>query len=148
MWDVAKEAGSYGVGNAYVKDRLRVIHGMNAHRRLVTAHSGLQWTNDCEGCNLTMVSLQKHYDNHTSGEWYANMIEERRKHSTVPVANLEYMYEAGHLRQCAGSCCNDCASNVSDKATLRHVLWDLYMAGGYGAYYDCDTGTCTATASD
>ena len=49
------------------------------------------------------------------------------------------MYEAGRLRGCNGSCCGDCASTAADVATMRQVMWDLYMAGGSGAWYDCDT---------
>ena len=65
--DVSKEAGSYGVGQNYVYNRLRLIHRLNSHHRLVTAHSGLNWSGKCPGCNLTMVSLQSHSINHTDG---------------------------------------------------------------------------------
>ena len=36
--DVSKEAGAYGVGVPYAQDRLRLIHELNPHKRLVTAH--------------------------------------------------------------------------------------------------------------
>ena len=65
--DVSKEAASYGVGAAYIRERLALIHANNAHGRLVTAHSGLSWSGECEGCNLTMVSTQKHTDDHSDG---------------------------------------------------------------------------------
>ena len=42
--DVSKEAASYGVGADYIRNRLALIHGENAHERLVTAHSGLSWS--------------------------------------------------------------------------------------------------------
>jgi hypothetical protein len=43
IMDVSKEAASYGVGKDYILNRLAMIHAMNAHKRLVTAHSG-QWS--------------------------------------------------------------------------------------------------------
>jgi hypothetical protein len=137
--DVSKEAGSYGVGDEYIRLRLDEIVLRNSHRRLVTAHSGLVWSNACAGCNLTMVSAQVHFANHSNGSWYDEMLALRAAHPQVPVANVEFMYEAGRLRGCNGSCCGDCASTVADVATMRQVMWDLYMAGGSGAWYDCDT---------
>jgi hypothetical protein len=139
VFDVSKEAGSYGISSEYVHKRLSLIHEMNAHKRLVTSHSGMHWSNECEGCNLTMITVQKHFDNHTSGAWYDDLVRMKAKHPTTPVTNLEFMYESSPIRQCNGSCCHDCASTVDDKTAMRQVMWDLYMAGGYGAWYDCDT---------
>ena len=73
-------------------DRLRLIHKHNSHHRLVTAHSGLDWSGSCPGCNLTMVSLQVHSDNHTDGKWYRSLRSSMETNPTVPVANIEFMY--------------------------------------------------------
>ena len=137
--DVSKEAGSYGIGDEYVMQRLSEIHNRNAHRRPVTAHSGLTWTNACDGCNLTMVSAQKHFQDHTAGAWYDHLLDLRADNPSIPVANIEFMYEAGRLRGCAGSAGGDCTNGTADVAVMRMAMMDLYMAGGYGAWYDCDT---------
>merc|ERR1711871_499675 len=115
------------------------VHNRNAHRRLVTAHSGLTWSNACDGCNLTMVSAQKHFQDHTAGAWYDHLLSLRTANPTIPVANIEFMYEAGRLRGCAGSAGGDCTNGTADVAVMRMAMMDLYMAGGYGAWYDCDT---------
>ena len=63
--DVSKEAGSANAKRSvgYFIDRLRLMRSMNAHGRLLTAHSGFDWTNQCkqapELCQVT--SAQVHF---------------------------------------------------------------------------------------
>jgi len=148
LWDVSKEAGSYGIGKPYVLDRLQFITDSNPHKRLVTSHSGLHWSNSCTESSsdknlCTMVTLQKHFNNEgdvlaQEGHYYNDMIQELKKTPTIPVSNLEFFYESGDLRKCAGSCCNGCATNEAQLHAMRRTMWDLYMAGGSGAWYNCD----------
>ena len=153
--DVSKEAASYGVGTDYVMARLKLIHQHNAHKRLVTAHSGLNWSGKCPNCNLTMVSAQTHTGNHSDGSWYAGIRESMDENPTIPVANVEFMYMAGVERLCNGSAGHDCAaassdgcgndpskyerSHCADLRTMRSVMWGFYMALSSSAWYDCDT---------
>ena len=97
-----------------VMDRLKLIHHHNAHKRLVTAHSGLNWSGKCLNCNLTMVSVQRHSDNHTDGNWYTAIRETIADNPTIPTANVEFMYMAGAQRLCNGSAGHDCAAASSN----------------------------------
>jgi hypothetical protein len=90
--DVSKEAASYGVGAPYILNRLQLIHESNAHMRLVTAHSGLSWSEKCAGCGLTMLSTQTHLENQTSGGFTSNVRKIMDANPTTPVANVEFMY--------------------------------------------------------
>ena len=143
IMDVSKETAGYGVGISYMMSRLEMMHSMNIHQRLITAHSGLIWTNDCPQCNLTMVTAQTHYQNHTdTGKWYQNMLDLRTQHPTLPVLQAEFMYESGEVRGCHGSPPGnlDCMTTQQGKDDMRYVLWDMYFAGGNGAvWYNCDT---------
>lgn len=140
VWDVSKEAGSYGIGRAYVLDRLDLIGSMNAHGRLVTSHSGVEWSNECGDLpHVTMCSLQLHHPNHTGGQWYTDMVRARSANAGRPILNAEFMYEAGAQRGCNGSAAHDCVTSAADVAVMRMVMWDAYMAGGYGTWYNCDT---------
>ena len=115
---------------------------MNSHQRLVTAHSGLVWTNACPTawCHQTMVTAQTHFFNRTAGKWHANMVDLQQRNPGIPVVQAEFMYESGTIRGCNGSAGGDCARNDFDVSTMRKVFWDLYFAGGNGGvWYNCDT---------
>ena len=103
--DVSKEAASYGVGAPYILNRLQLIHESNAHMRLVTAHSGLSWSEKCAGCGLTMLSTQTHLENQTSGGFYSNVRKIMDANPTTPVANVEFMYVEGRRERCSVLCC-------------------------------------------
>lgn len=139
VFDMSKEAGSYGMGRDYVLNRLALMNEMNGHRRLVTSHSGVMWSNECNDLPITLCSMQQHFDNHTGGQWYDGIIKARAAAPSMPIANMEFMYEAGVVRGCSGSAAHDCVQTPEDVSTARMVMWDLYMAGGYGAWYNCDT---------
>ena len=142
--DVSKEAASYGVGKEYILNRLALIHANNAHKRLVTAHSGLSWSEKCPGCGLTMLSTQTHKENQSAGEFFSNVRKLIASNPNVPVANVEYMYSAGVQRLCNGSAGHDCAAatasgcgddpskyepgHCADLAVMRKVMWSYYMA--------------------
>jgi hypothetical protein len=33
-------------------------------------------------------------------------------------------------------------ANNTDSAAKRMIMWDIYMAGGFGTWYNCDTAWC------
>ena len=33
-------------------------------------------------------------------------------------------------------------ANSTDSAAKRMIMWDIYMAGGFGTWYNCDTAWC------
>ncbi len=148
VWDVSKEAGSHGVGADYIRNRLALIHSMNPFGRLVTSHSGILWDNNCSDIDVEMCTVQKHFSNHTGGQWYDDMIELRQQSPGMPIFNAEFMYEAGRVRACNGSAGHDCVVDPADVATARMVMWDMYMAGGYAAWYYCDTAWDVITNID
>ena len=156
--DAGKEAGGRGVGADYVRNRIRLMHSYNGHRRLVTAHSGLLWSNNCSGCNLTLVSTQTHSENHTSGDFYRGIRHAAQSNPGLPIFNAEFMYAAGAHRFCNGSAGHDCAAatdatvdacgndpskiepgHCRDLATMRRAFWSQYVALGATTWYDCDT---------
>jgi len=153
--DVSKEAASYGIGSAYILNRLAMIHASNAHKRLVTAHSGLSWTEKCAGCGLTMLSTQTHKLNQSGGEFYSSVRKLMDANPTTPVANVEFMYSAGVQRLCNGSAGHDCAAptadgcgndpskyepgHCADLGVMRKNMWSYYMALSSSTWYDCDT---------
>lgn len=147
LWDVSKEAGSYGIGTSYALDRLALISRLNPHGRLVTAHSGMHWSNSCEPepqlCS--MVSAQIHFQGASpsvasqEGQYYAKVRQLVQATPTTPVLNVEFFYQAGNFSGCNGSCCGGCARSTTELAQMRRVAWDSYMAGGVGAaWYHCD----------
>ena len=174
--DISKEAGSYGTTVAYAQDRLRLTHALNPHKRLVTAHGpgGTSWPKDparpnakgvCPSPGLCdMLSLQEHTSawSATSHYYYDWVIKTRDAHPDVPMVVVEFLYEAGPDRGCAGSCCGgchqgcgmdshnhgyQCPANATDSAAKRMIMWDIYMAGGYGTWYNCDTAWDVITMS-
>eukprot|EP00041_Stephanoeca_diplocostata_P028850 m.835112 g.835112 ORF g.835112 m.835112 type:complete len:792 (+) comp23452_c0_seq18:82-2457(+) len=128
--DVSKEAGSYGVGEAYAVQRMQLMHAMNAHGRIVTAHGPGAFSGLCPSATTPstaharvghhatalcdMFTIQKHYANWSSGggsvaaPWYAFVREARTNHTATPMLVAEFLYEAGAVRGCAGSCCGGC----------------------------------------
>mmetsp|Transcript_48337 Transcript_48337/g.112054 ORF Transcript_48337/g.112054 Transcript_48337/m.112054 type:complete len:560 (-) Transcript_48337:130-1809(-) len=148
LWDVSKEAASYNVPKTYIMDRLELIHKMNAHKRIVTSHSGLDWSNSCvewdhkgdDPCNI--LSVQVHWGDKTfvdqQGRYYEDMLHRVQANPHRPVLNVEFLYEAGPTMHCAGSCCGGCASTDEHMALARRAFWDMYMAGSSGVWYNTD----------
>ena len=38
-------------------------------------------------------------------------------------------------------------ANSTDSAAKRMIMWDIYMAGGFGTWYNCDTAWCVISDS-
>lgn len=147
LWDVSKEAGSYGVGTSYALDRLALIARLNPHGRLVTAHSGMHWSNSCEPSPqlCSVVSAQIHFPGESpsvasqEGKYYARVRQLVEATPATPVLNVEFFYQAGPTSGCNGSCCGGCATSRTELSQMRRVMWDSYMAGSVGAaWYHCD----------
>lgn len=116
--DVSKEANREP--NAYWENRLALVHRLNAHQRLVTSH-----TNCSDWTLCDFRSAQTHSD------FYADITEWRQRLPDKPVTNVEFLYESGAVRTY-----HPLAFNAS---IIRRTLWDIYLAGGYAAWYYDDT---------
>ena len=122
-WDLAKEAQNERDLD-YKLGRLRFIRANDPYHRLLTVHDDR--TNYDNGAydNLTDYrSDQQH------GDWRESMIAHLQKHAW-PVINVEFGYEHG-------------PSGLTDKTydiaqspdEVVRRAWEIYVAGGYGAYY-------------
>lgn len=128
---------------------------MNAHGRLLTAHSGFGWSNKCaaapELCDV--MSAQVHFphkgDNAIAqiDTKYYPFLAKAAAQAAVPYINVEFFYQWGPSDGCHFACCGTC-TNASDAADprgnlnrMRKVMWDNYMAGLSGAcWYHNDLG--------
>jgi hypothetical protein len=163
--DVSKEAGSHNAGRpvSYFVDRMRLMKGMNAHRRLLTAHSGFDWTNKCDEAPelCEVLSIQKHFGNgpiRTEAHEYYPFFSDAARNAGVPIIEVEFFYQWGPADGCHFACCGVCtnesgadasapfglaatANPESNLAEMRRVMWDHYMAGIAGAcWYHDDLG--------
>lgn len=128
--DVSKEAGGYGVGDDYVQNRMRMMRSMNAHGRLITAHSGFSWNDWCTGASdlCDLISAQhhlarpgqdtnrlapfKHHSNASiatrSEHAYAALYQIARGEHVKPYINVEFFYQWGPVDGCHFACCGTC----------------------------------------
>lgn len=140
----------------------------NPHSRIITAHGPGAFNGSCPASGLCDIfTLQKHFKNWGTGNrvgdrddgvalavpgdgtrpWYDFVSAARQASPATPTVLAEFLYEPGLLRGCAGSCCGGCHEGCSgwgcnatpsDVTAMRRVLWDVYMANGFGVWYNCD----------
>lgn len=143
--DPSKETGSANSHRSvdYFVGRMRLMRVMNAHRRLLTPHSGFDWTNRCDEapslCDVT--SAQIHLGNNeginTIAPLYYPFLEQAGASATAPYIDVEFFYQWGPSDGCHFSCCNACTNYTSTSEAIarqhldemRRVMWDHYMAG-------------------
>lgn len=155
--DVSKEAGSSNSKRsvAYFVERMRLMRSMNAHGRLLAAHSGFDWTNRCdeapELCDI--MSAQVHFPHRGDDairsihDEYYPYLARAAASATAPWVNVEFFYQWGPVDGCHFACCGSC-TNVSGSRDprgnanlMRKVMWENYMAGVTGAcWYHDDLG--------
>jgi hypothetical protein len=122
-WDLAKEA-QYEKDMEYKVGRLRYIRANDPYHRLMTVHD--DHANYDRGAYNDLVdyrSDQQHSD------WREVMLTHLRQQAW-PVINMEFGYECG-------------PKGLDDKTYIKAQLpeevcrraWEVYMAGGFGAYY-------------
>jgi len=122
-WDLAKEA-NYEKDLEYKTGRLRYIRANDPYRRLLTVHDD-RATYDRGVYNdlLDYRSDQQHSD------WRKVMLAHLEQHPW-PVINTEFGYE------CGPGGVNDKTYNVAQlPEEVCRRAWEVYTAGGFGAYY-------------
>ena len=101
--DVSKEAGSSNSGRepSYFINRLKLMDSLNAHQRILTAHSGFGWDNSCsEAPDLChIMSAQVHMDNSgpiskVADQYYPSLLE-FSLNTDVPFVDVEFFYQYG-----------------------------------------------------
>ena len=142
MLDVSKEAGAYGVGAAYIENRLRLIKAMNPQGRLITAHGGLLQSNTCPPELCSMSTQETHFTHaegnsmaHTQSIWYGNLTSWVRPRQEMPVLMAEFYYEQGAIMPCIGKAC---VKSPQELIYMRMVMWDTTMAGLSFNWYNTD----------
>jgi hypothetical protein len=122
-WDLSKEANNEK-DLAYKVGRLRFIRSNDPYRRLITVHDDhATYDRNAYDDLLDYRSDQQH------SKWRDTMLNHLQQHAW-PVINAEFGYE------CGPQGLNDKTYNVaqSPEEVCRRA-WEVYMAGGFGAYY-------------
>lgn len=122
-WDLAKEA-HYEKDLDYKTGRLRYFRANDPYHRLLTVHDDR--ANYDRGVYSNLVdyrSDQQHTD------WRKTMLAHLQQH-LWPVINTEFGYE------CGPNGLSDKTYNVAQlPEEVCRRAWEVYMAGGFGAYY-------------
>ena len=163
LLDVSKEAGSANAhrNTDYFVNRMKFMRDMNAHKRILTAHSGFDWDNSCgaapELCDVMSAQVHPTGTGPISAiaPLYYSLLKDSVASSTVPYLDIEFMYQYGPVDHCHFACCGSCTNSTSwseddgfDSMTpeeslneMRRVMWDHYLAGTAGAaWYHNDMG--------
>jgi hypothetical protein len=122
-WDLAKEA-NYEKDFDYKAERLRYIRSNDPYHRLLTVHDDR--ANYDRGAYDMLVdyrSDQQHTD------WRQTMLAHLKQH-LWPVINTEFGYECG-----PGGLNDKTYSMAQLPQEVCRRAWEVYMAGGSGAYY-------------
>lgn len=123
VWDFSKEA--HGEGDfAYKSGRLRFIRENDPYKRLLTVHD------DSESYDSGLYDDILDYRSDQQHERWHETILAQRAQRNWPVVNVEFGYEWGPKGE------GDATYPViqSPDEVLRRA-WEVYTAGGYGAYY-------------
>lgn len=122
-WDLAKEAqNEKDLG--YKLGRLKFIRANDPYHRLLTVHDDR--ANYDRGAYDTLVdyrSDQQHKD------WRATMVAHLQLHAW-PVINTEFGYEQG-----PGGMADKTYNVAQSPNEVVRRAWEVYVAGGFGAYY-------------
>ena len=122
-WDLAKEA-NYEKDLEYKTGRLRYIRANDPYHRLLTVHDDhATYDSGAYDDLLDYRSDQQHTD------WRKVMLAHLQQHAW-PIINTEFGYECG-----LGGV-NDKTYNVAQlPEEVCRRAWEVYTAGGFGAYY-------------
>ena len=123
VWDFSKE-GNKEPDLAYKLNRLHFIREKDPYKRLMTVHDdGGNYDRGVYNKVLDYRSDQQH------GDWHKTILEQR-KQNNWPIVNVEFGYEAGP-RGGGSETYPECQPGEE----LARRAWEVYSAGGYGAYY-------------
>lgn len=123
VWDFSKEA--HGEGDfEYKSARIGFIRANDPYRRLITVHDdSAAYDRGAYDALLDYRSDQQH------DSWHETILAQRKQREW-PVVNVEFGYEWGP----GGEGDHTYPVSQSPDEVIRRA-WEVYMAGGYGAYY-------------
>ena len=122
-WDFSKESNNER-DTAYKLGRIQFIRENDPYRRPITTHTDL---NAFDSGAYNQVLDFRSDQVHTN--WHAALIAHRRQQAW-PVLNVEFGYEHG-----PGGLNDKTYNVVQAPEEVCRRAWEVYMAGGYGAYY-------------
>ena len=123
QWDFSKESNNE-TNLDYKLGRIRFLRAQDPYRRLITTHDDRKaYDSGVYHGLLDFRSDQMH------SQWHASMIEHRRR-QPWPVVNVEFGYEHG-----PGGLTDKTYNVAQSPEEVCRRAWEIYLAGGYGAYY-------------
>jgi hypothetical protein len=135
-WDLAKEA-HYEKDLGYKLDRLRFLRANDPYHRLLTVHDDrAAYARGAYDGAVDYRSDQQHKD------WRATMLAHRAQHAW-PVINTEFGYEHG-----PGGLADKTYNVAQSAEEVARRAWEIYFAGGSGAYYYTYTAWDVLRAQD
>ncbi len=123
VWDFSKEA-HYETDFDYKADKLRFIRASDAYKHPITVHHDEEAYDRGAYSGLLDYRSDQHH-----GDWHATILRQRGMREW-PVVNVEFGYERGPK----GEGDHTYPHSQSPEEVVRRA-WEIYMAGGYGAYY-------------
>lgn len=123
VWDFSKEA-HIEKDLAYKLNRLRFIRQNDPYHHLLTVHDDdAAYASGAYDKLLDFRSDQQH------SKWHQTILEQRGHHRW-PAVNVEFGYEYGPRGPADFT-----YQVVQSPEEVCRRAWEIYMAGGYGAYY-------------
>jgi len=122
-WDLAKEA-NYEKDTGYKLGRLRFIRANDPYRRLITVHD------DRAGYDRGIYDDLADYRSDQQHQLWRETMLAHLQQRAWPVINAEFGYEQGP----GGSADKTYGVAQSPEEVVRRA-WEVYAAGGFGAYY-------------
>jgi hypothetical protein len=122
-WDFSKESNNEK-DLEYKLGRIRFIRENDPYHRPITTHTDTQTFN--AGSYNKVLDYRS---DQTHSKWHATLLDHQKQH-LWPVLNVEFGYEQGPQGP------QDMTYGVAQAAEeVCRRGWEVYMAGGYGAYY-------------
>ena len=122
-WDFAKEA-QYEKDLDYKLGRLKFIRATDPYRRLLTVHDDRALYD-----KGTFDELVDYRSDQQHKQWRESMVD-HLKQRAWPVINTEFGYEHG-----PGGMADKTYTHVQPPEEVVRRAWEVYTAGGSGAYY-------------
>jgi hypothetical protein len=122
-WDFSKESNNEK-DLSYKLGRMRFLRDHDPYHRPITTHTDTQTFN--AGAYNSVLDYRS---DQTHSKWHATLLEHQKQH-LWPVLNVEFGYEHGPQGP------KDATYGVvQPPEEVCRRAWEVYMAGGYGAYY-------------
>jgi len=122
-WDFSKESNNEKDLD-YKLGRIRFIRDNDPYHRPITTHTDTQ-TFDAGSYN----DVLDYRSDQTHSKWHTTLLDHQKQHHW-PVLNVEFGYEHGPQGP------KDMTYGVAQAPEeVCRRAWEVYMAGGYGAYY-------------